>query len=383
MIKVAWVRGRYLNNFEGQNYSFFSKKIKITGISSLFPLDEKVNFRLIKLPSFSDLQRYSFLDKPIKFLSNRIIGDSQILFGLEKFANQFDIFHTADPYYYYSYQLAKLRLRNLIPCLLITSWETIPFNNESIFQKQRIKKLSLMAADGFLCYTKKAKESLIIEGVNPEKINLVRLGVDLERFQPKKKVNNQITILFVGRLVEEKGIIDLLKAFYQVKKQINSSKLKLKIIGDGGLRSQLESFIKEKKLMDDVIILKRDYSQIHRDYQQADLFVLPTKKTNSWEEQYGMVLIEAMASGLPVVVYNSGAVKEIIGEAGILVNENNYQQLVKQTIFLINHERERTKIGKIARRRAEKYFDARKTAQTIEKIYLKYYENLCRNSHQK
>lgn len=90
-----------------------------------------------------------------------------------------------------------------------------------------------------------------------------------------------------------------------------------------------------------------------------------------------------MASGLPMIVYDSGAVKEIIGEAGILVSENNYQQLVKQMIFLINNDKERTKIGKIARRRAEKYFDARKTAQTIEKIYLKYYENLGHNSYQK
>lgn len=278
MIKVAWMRGRYLNNFEGQNYSFFSKKIKITGISSLSPLDEKVNFPVIKLPSLSDLQRYSFLDKPIKFLANRIIGDSQILFGLEKYANQFDIFHTADPHYYYTYQVANLRLKKLIRCLLVTSWETIPFNNESIFQKQRIKKLSLRAADGFICYTKKAKETLIIENVKPEKINLVRLGVDLERFQPKKGVNNQLTILFVGRLVEEKGVTDLLEAFYQVKKQTNSSKLKLKIIGDGKLRNQLELFIKEKKLINDVFLLKRDYSQIHQDYQQADLFVLPTKK---------------------------------------------------------------------------------------------------------
>ncbi len=383
MIKVALVRGRYLNNFEGQNYSFFSRKLKITGISSLSPLDEKVNFPVIKLPSFSDWQKYSFLDKPIKFLSNRIIGDSQVLFGLEKFASQFDIFHTADPYYYYSYQLAKLRLRNLISCLLMTSWETIPFNNESVYQRKRIKKISLKAVDGFICYTEKARNVLITEGINQNKINLVRLGVDLERFQPKKRLKNQLTILFVGRLVEEKGIKDLLEMFYQVKKQTRLSKLKLKIVGDGKLKKQLELFIKEKKLTNDVFLLKKDYSQIHQDYQQADLFVLPTKKTNTWEEQYGMVLIEAMASGLPAIVYDSGAVKEIIGEAGILVKKNNYQQLVKQIIFLINNDRERIKLGKIARRRAEKYFDAKKTAKALEEIYLKYYENFCRNSHKK
>ncbi len=381
MIKVAWVRGRYLNNFEGQSYALFSRKIKITGISSLYPLDEKVSFPIIKLPSLSDLQRFSFLDKPIKFLANRIIGDSQILFGLEKFAGQFDIFHAADPHYYYSYQLAKLRLRNLIRCLLITSWETIPFNNESIYQKKRIKKISLKAADGFICHTERAKNTLITEGINEEKINVVPLGVDLRRFHPKKRANNQLTILFVGRLVKEKGIIDLLEAFYQVKRKTKRSKLKLKIIGDGELRKGLELFIKEKKIANDVFLLKRDYSQIHQDYQEADLFVLPTKKTNTWEEQYGMVLIEAMASGLPIIAYDSGAIKEIIVEAGMLVEENDYQQLVKKIIFLINNDKERIKLGKIARRRAEEYFDAKKTAKALEEIYLKYYENFCRNSY--
>ena len=62
-----------------------------------------------------------------------------MLFGLDKLSNKFDVFHTADPHYYYSYQLAKLRKKNLIKTLIATSWETIPFNNESIGKKKLIK----------------------------------------------------------------------------------------------------------------------------------------------------------------------------------------------------------------------------------------------------
>ena len=126
MIDVCFVRGKYLNNFEGQNYLFKQNEIKFTAVSSLFPLNRHFPFSVKKLPSLAD---FPFFGREIKYLSNRLLGDLQILYGLENIANKFDIFHTADPHYYYSYQLAKLRKRNLIKKLIVTSWETIPFNN--------------------------------------------------------------------------------------------------------------------------------------------------------------------------------------------------------------------------------------------------------------
>ena len=138
MIKVAFVRGKYLNNFEGQNYLFKDKDIQLVGISSLRPIHTNFAFPVIKLPSFADI---TGIGRAVKVISNRTFGDSQVLFGLGKYAGEFDIFHTADPHYYYSYQLAKLRNENKIKKLLVTSWETIPFNNESIPQKKRLRDL--------------------------------------------------------------------------------------------------------------------------------------------------------------------------------------------------------------------------------------------------
>src|SRR3990167_6532882 len=136
MIKVCFVRGKYLNNFEGQNYLFNPNNILFTAVSSLFPLHRNFPFPVKKLPSLADLP---FFERGIKYLTNRLVGDSQVLFGLEGFAHSFDIFHTADPHYFYSYQLAKLRKKNLIKNLIMTSWETIAFNNESASEKRYIK----------------------------------------------------------------------------------------------------------------------------------------------------------------------------------------------------------------------------------------------------
>lgn len=358
MIKVAYVRGRYLNNFEGQNYLFNKKKIDLTAISSLRPLNKQYSFPVLKLPSIADLQDIPFLNKPIKFLSNRLMGDAQILFGLEKLAGKFDFFHTADPHYYYSYQLAKMRKKGLIKRLISTSWETIPFNNESVKRKKFIKKFTQKYVDLFICYTEKAKQCLIEEGIFKNKIKVIRLGVNIKRFESQivnPKSQNQISnrksinILFVGRLVEEKGINDLQKA---VEKNKNA---KLKIVSFGSI----------------------GYQEMPKVYQEADIFVLPSKRTKTWEEQYGMVLVEAMASGLPIVAYNTGAIAELVEDAGLLVEENNIDQLANSIKQLIEDKDLRVKLGKIGRRRAEKYFDAKKTAQNLEKIY----ENISRHSY--
>jgi len=344
MIKVALVRGKYLNNFEGQNYNFNKKEIELTGISSFFPIHHNFPFPIIKLPSLADLGN----NRLLKFAANRILGDSQMLFGLEKLAEKFDIFHTADPHYYYSYQLARLRKKRLIKKLIVTSWETIPFNNERIKKKREIKRFVLKQADYFICYTSKAKECLIKEGVDKRKIEVVRLGVDLDKFKIRNlKFKNtsqnakSINVLFAGRMVKEKGIDDLKKAI------VNLPDVNL------------------------IVANSINYQEMPRVYNQADILIMPSKKTKTWEEQYGMVLVEAMASGLPIVAYDTGAISEVLGETGIMVKENDIVFLIRNLKKLISDKDLRTKIGRIERKRAKLEFDSIKTNKKITEIYKK------------
>lgn len=381
MIRVALVRGKYLNNFEGQNYIFPKNEIRLTGISSLKPLHQKFPFPIIKLPSLADSELGGFGHWLVKVIANRTLGDSQILFGLEKYASKFDIFHTADPHYYYSYQLACLRAKNLIKKLLVTSWETVPFNNEGIKRKTKIKKFTQKFADLFICYTQKAKKTLILEGVDENKIKVVRLGVDLNRFKSQisnLKSQNQnlkpkiFNILFVGRLVEEKGIMDLYEAYKRVKSlklKIKNYRLKLKIIGQGSLKDKIERMIKKDGLENLVTIEPKSYEEMPKVYQRADILVVPSKRIKTWEEQYGMVLVEGMASGLPIVAYDTGAISEVLDDVGLLVKEGDIDGLTGAIIRLIKDENLRKKLGRMGRKRAEEKFDRKKTAKKIQKIY--------------
>lgn len=364
-IKVALVRGAYLNNFECQNYIFNRSSVLLTGISSLFPIHNTFPFKVIKLPSIADVP---FLKRGIKFISNRIIGDNQILFGLEKYRSHFDIFHTADPHYYYSYQLAKLRHENKINKLIVTSWETIPFNNEKLIYKKNNKYSVMDNADHFLCYTEKAKKCLMREGVDAIKISLIYLGVDLSLFtMNQNKPETPVTVLFVGRLVEEKGIMDAYEAFKSVCRQ--NINIKLQIIGEGPMKHTLIKRITADQLMNRISIETKAYQQMPDVYNQSDILILPSKKTKTWEEQYGMVLIEAMASGLPIVTYNTGAIKEIVGKAGIICKNNDIQDLTRALQSLVMDKYNRVKIGTMGRRRASDLFDSKKTANNITELY--------------
>lgn len=370
MINIAFVRGQYLNNFEGQNYCFSEKIISLVGFSSIKTLHHDFPFSVIHLPSISDFLGNA---RAVKVIANRTLGDAQMLFGISKFASQFDIFHTADPHYYYSYQLAKLRSQNKIKKLLVTSWETIPHNNETVMRKKEIKQFVLKHADHFLCYTKKAKECLISEGIGERNIEIIRLGVDLERFniQNSRTKGKNINILFVGRLVEEKGVMDLYDAFKEVKSQ--KLNITLKIVGEGALRNKLQKMIDRDNLKKFVNIDKSAYEDMPGIYKQADIFVLPSKKTKTWEEQYGMVLIEAMASGLPIVTCDTGAIREVVGKAGILIKEGDIHGLGGVIKTLIESSSLRQKIGTMGRKRAEEEFDSKKTAKKIEQLYKKLY----------
>lgn len=364
MIKVALVRGKYLNNFEAQNFYLDKKRFKLVGISTSNPLHKNFQFPIIKFSSLVDLD---YFGNGLKYLTNRIIGDSQVLFGLEEMADDFDIFHTADPHYYYSYQLAKLRARGKIKCLISTFWETIPFNNESVKKKKEIKDFTKKYVDLFICYTDRAKEALVIEGVEERKIEVVRLGVDISKFNIANyelRIKKEITILFVGRLIEEKGVLDLLKAFENVKLQMTNDKsnpnIKLIIIGNGPLK---------RKIPEDIKVEEKNYEEMPRVYQEADIFVMPSKTSKTWEEQYGMVLIEAMASGLPIVAYHSGSIPELIYDCGILVPAGNIELLAESLVKLIKDKNQRWKLAKMGRYRAEKVFDSKNTEKAFERVY--------------
>ena len=282
--------------------------------------------------------------------------------NLEKVIKGSDIVHVAETYFGYTHQAIMAKRRGLVRRLVSTVWEVIPFNNEGINGRKEYKKLAYENIDRFLAVTEKAKQTLIKEGVRPEKISVVNMGIDLHQFHPShsKKESKEINILCVARLVPEKGVLDLLEAFLKIRE--SNPKVRLTFVGSGPLKKYL-------KVYKNVHIKTVPYSKINKEYQKADIFCLPSRETKTWAEQYGMCLLEAMACGLPIVTTNSGAIPEVVGEAALVGHQGNTKELKTNLDKLIYNEDLRHSFSIVARQRAIEKYDCLKIAKQIEKIY--------------
>lgn len=357
-MKISIIRGAFLNPFELQNYSPLKDKFDIAAISSKHPISSTIDLPVIKLWSLTDLPNF-----PFKFpILNRIFVDAQRLYGLEKVINNSDIVHVAETYYGYTHQVVLAKRRGLVRHVISTVWEVIPFNNEGIRGRKEYKRLAYESVDRFLAVTEKAKQSLIKEGVKPEKISVVNMGIDIKKFKPEKikKESADINILCVARLVPEKGITDLLEAFLEIRKK--NPKIKLTYVGSGPLKKDLIGF-------KNIYVKSVPYQKINKEYQKADIFCLPSRETKTWAEQYGMCLIEAMASGLPIVTTTSGAIPEVCGEAALISHHSNVDELKSNLEKLINNLDLRQHLSQIARQRARSNYDSKKISKQIAKIY--------------
>lgn len=191
----------------------------------------------------------------------------------------------------------------------------------------------------------------------PAKFREIPFGVDTGKFTPssQKKDGNIKNILFVGALDKAhyfKGVDILLKALSQSLIPNHQ----LLIAGDGDLKPQYEQQAKELNISDKVKFLgKVPDEKLPEIYRQADLFVLPSINKN---EAFGLVLLEAMASGLPVIASDLPGVRTVfqIGQQGLLAQPGNANDLKSKIEEILNNDILREKMGQEARRLVlEKY----------------------------
>ncbi len=156
-------------------------------------------------------------------------------------------------------------------------------------------------------------------GVQNNKIRVIPSATSFKRMgHPRKKPNSPIRILFVGRFAEQKNPILLLEAVKILAER--SFPFELTMVGDGEIRKKIERYILENNLQDKVKLLGFIVGrQLEEQYENADIFVLSSK-----EESFGIVLIEAMSKGLPVIATDIPAVRNTIvtGKNGILIPQD-------------------------------------------------------------
>lgn len=265
-----------------------------------------------------------------------------------------DIVHTAELSTWFSADAAARRMldrRRHHYRLVVTVWETLPLRDSYRTRRARHnRRLVLDEADLFLPTTKRAAHALLAEGVPARKIEVCPPGVDVTRFTSSPAhggLEPTHVVLSVGRLVWEKGHQDVIRAFAALRRGMlpvpsTAQDPQLVIIGRGPERARLEQHITEMGVRDFArIIPGLDHDAMAAEYADASVLVLaslpqamgplsPVRGPDVfWEEQFGMVLVEAMASGLDIIATRSGAIPEVLAGSGRLVDPGDWWALAR------------------------------------------------------
>lgn len=210
-------------------------------------------------------------------------------------------------------------------------------------------------------------------GLDPDKIDVIPFGVDTDFFRPidVDKDENIFQILSVGYLIERKGFEYLIRAMPHVLKKHGNARLK--ILGSGPLESKLKMFIKQLDLEEELKIIKNvSDEELLITYNSADLFVLPSIVDSQGNtEGLGVVLLEAMACGIPVIGSDVGGIPDIIkdGVTGLLVAEKNVFEISSSINKIILDDDQREQIRKKGLLRVKEQFNWEIIAEIYENIY--------------
>ena len=206
----------------------------------------------------------------------------------------------------------------------------------------------------------------------PGHYDIIPNGVDLEHFTPdvapiERFRDGKANILFVGRLEKRKGLDHLLKAYRQVKAKVPESRLI--VVGPGTrLRKKYEKHVRRSGLKDVVFAGYTSYDELPRYYKTADIFCTPA----TGRESFGIVLLEAMAVGTPVVATNIDGYAGVMtqGKEGLLVPPKDDTELARALLSLMSDEPLRRQMGARGLVTAQQY-DWKKIARQVFELYIK------------
>jgi glycosyltransferase involved in cell wall biosynthesis len=292
---------------------------------------------------------------PVKALSSYLPRGSTGLFATQVTGDRYvgadeafawaDIVHAEELSYWFAADAAKRKTEHGYK-LAVTAWETIPLLDSYRNRQARVyRRETFDAADLFLPTTERARQALLLEGVRPEQMEVVYPGIDVDRFanaSPPDPPPDGHVIVSPGRLVWEKGHQDVMRALAALRRGlVLGPTFRLVIVGSGAEEKRLRRYASELLLDDLVEFRSVPYEEMPEVFARASCMVLASLTAASgglvvgdiprlfWEEQFGMVLAEAMAAGLPVVAARSGAISEVCEDAAIYFLPGDWMGLAK------------------------------------------------------
>lgn len=384
--KIAIIRGPSLSKFEMQIYEPLKSHFHLLGVGAKHRVNDTggIAFPCVFLPLrfgfFHNLPRYTTV-------MNTVFGDTRWLGNFDKTIAGYDILHTVEIRTGFTLQAVRAKQKGIVKAVTVTIYENIPFVSDEYGARLRLKQAVLPYIDHFFVANEEARQAILLEGVETSKISIISQGVDTRIFTVKKQDDSyyalrkrfglkkeDFVILSVARMVWEKGWYDLVRAAYHIKRKAQSAKrknMRFVCVGDGPERESLAKLVKQLNLEDSILFAGNiSYKQMPDYFRIADMFVLASIPTRDWNEQFGGVLIEAMAAGLPIVGTTNGGIVSTVGkEGGIFVPPQDFAKLTQAITQLYNNPQLVQKMGKRNREVAVRLYDANKVSKSIGKIW--------------
>jgi len=228
-------------------------------------------------------------------------------------------------------------------------------------------------ANLILAMSNDMREDLLRLGCPDEKIRIHYYGIKLAQFNYVERdlTATPVRILFAGSLTDRKGVEDILCAFAQIANQ--RSHIELRFVGSGPLRSKLEQMARDWDIDDRVSFAGFvPHENLQEELNQAHIFCHPSRiLKNGDKEGIPTTIVEAMATGLPIVTTKHAGIPEMVrdGEDGFVVAERDINAISQAILTLLDKPDLRVQMGRRATRQAQQKADAVQLTAELEAIY--------------
>ncbi|WP_373525397.1 hormogonium polysaccharide biosynthesis glycosyltransferase HpsO [Nostoc sp.] len=284
----------------------------------------------------------------------------------------------------YSQMIVLNKLLGLKAKNVFFTWWNLPY--ELKFPVGLLEKYNLNHSHGIISGNQDGAEVLRSRGYQGSIKVMPQLGVDESLFIPQAQPElatklgiekGDFVVGFVGRFVQQKGLLTLLKALVTLK----NKPWKLLLLGRGELQTELIQIATENHLKERLILVESvPHHQVANYINLMSTLVLPSETTYKfktltsvgWKEQFGHVLIEAMACQVPVIGSDSGEIPHVIGDAGLVFPEGDAQALANCLVQLMDKPNFAHTLGEMGYQKAMiKY-----TNKALAKQQLEFYQEL-------
>jgi len=329
-------------------------------------------------PIFFDYQAGPLFLRLPKLLTMRYRNRTPRILPFHGELQDFDLIQTWELFTDWTEEALEAKKKWGMPvCVMV--WDNIPFNMENTDLIRARKARCIAEADHFIVHTERSRRTLLIEGADPERISLIDPGVDLNCFRPGPGDRaalgldeKEFAILFVGWMLPRKGLDFLLLALRELihTPALKDQRFRLLVVGSGPGKDRVERLATRLGIADHCTFFgSRPYEEMPVVFQSADAFVLPSIATETWQEQFGMSLMEAMACGTPVLTTYSGAIPEIVEDAALVCQPNDFLALWENLVRLVEDDALRKQCAERGAALARRRFGLDAQAERLAALY--------------